>query len=225
VAKHGGSGWLKRLFGGIQESEDEEEPTQNAEQPKETEPVVSVQPQQHPDEESLLLEVEGGAMTRVWQQWMGESSTPPQLSLTGRGQEKELPLSGEHAVSREKLRLRAQLEKDARERMRVIDSRREGEDLNAECRVYLSRFGMVAWVFVFPPVGVTGQFRMEDIGKALQAGGVTSGIDTAAILRIAQKKAVLRPDSCRLRYSAHRGHGWICGRALPQRVQAGDQGG
>jgi hypothetical protein len=137
-------------------------------------------------------------MLRVWQQWKGVTSAPPQLSLSGRGQQKQLPLSGNQAISREKLRLRAQLEKDARERMRVVDSRRPNQDLDGECRVYLSRFGMVAWVFVFPPVGETGQVRMEDVGKALQSAGVTSGIDTAAIMRLVQEKLYfdLIPIAC-----------------------------
>jgi hypothetical protein len=201
VGKLGGNGWLKKLFGGGQKSDEPEEAVLEKNQTEETPPVDPGQPkqsQQKPDEESELMEVEGGGMLRVWQLWKGEETPPPQLSLSGRGGHKPLPLTGNQAVSREKLRLRAQLEKDARERMRVVDARKADEDLDGECRVYLSRFGMVAWLFIFPPVGETGQVTMESVGRAIQAAGVTSGLDSAALLRVVGEKKYydLIPIAC-----------------------------
>jgi uncharacterized protein (DUF342 family) len=201
MAKLGGGGWLKKLFGGAQNSDHEtEEAVHDAGLSQTAEPAASAQLEQKPDEEeeSMTMEVEGGAMLRVWQLWQGEDSPPPRLSLMGRGQQKDLPLSGNNAVSREKLRLRAQLEKDARERMRVVDARKPDQDLDGQCRVSLSRFGMVAWIFVFPPVGETGQVIMESLAKALQSSGVTSGIDTAALLRLVSEKKYfdLIPVAC-----------------------------
>jgi hypothetical protein len=185
-----GSPWFKKLFNGLRDPEEAKDESQEVEQPQEAKPVVPTQ--SSPQVEDVMqLDMDGGAMLRVWQQWKGEGTVPPPLSLVGRSHPVEsLPLNGgSQAISREKLRLKTQLEKDARDRFRQIEQCGPDQSLDAECRIYLSRFGMVAWAFLFPPVGEAGKLRMDIIGKALQASGVTSGIDSGVVLRLAQEKA------------------------------------
>jgi hypothetical protein len=198
VAKLGGHGWLKKLFVGKQDEEEEEETQQSEKQPEEQSSAVSVQTQQTVDDEENRLEIENGSLLRLWRQWKKDDlSTPPPLSLTGGDPKLQLPLSGNQAISREKLRLKAQLEKDARERLRVMETDGPDKDRDAECRVYQSRYGMVAWVFIFPPVG-GGKLHMDAVGKALQTSGVTSGIDSSMVLRLVQEEAFFQliPIAC-----------------------------
>jgi uncharacterized protein (DUF342 family) len=46
---------------------------------------------------------------------------------------------------------------------------------------------MVAWIFIFPPVGESGKLKIEDVGKALQKSGVTAGVDSNIIVQLTQQ--------------------------------------
>lgn len=128
-----------------------------------------------------------GALLHVWERWAGRS-IPPILSLTGDDDGRILPLS-EQELPRERVRLKAQLEKDAKKRIRALDEneKKGGGPLDAQCQVYVSRYGMVAWAFVFPPSSPEGKLRADSIGKALQDANITSGIDSTAVVRLFQE--------------------------------------
>jgi hypothetical protein len=161
-------------------------------------PEASTVPSVSAEEDEMRLELEGTALLQLWHRWKGDIAPLPPTSLTGGRTDKTLPLMGDQAVSREKLRLRAQLEADAKSRVQELEKleRDKGEsseeerqvDLGAACYVYLSRYKMVAWVFLFPPVGQGEGLQIDRIGEQLQASGVTSGVDSAAILHLVQEE-------------------------------------
>jgi len=121
---------------------------------------------------AYLPEVKG-SLLKVWELW-SQTSVPPLLSLSipNNGQSsEELAL----VLERERLRLAVQLEQDAKKRLKLIEKGKELQNfsLNSSCRAYISRDGMYAWVFFFPPYGPEGKFEAGALGKALQdAGGL-----------------------------------------------------
>jgi uncharacterized protein (DUF342 family) len=199
-----GTPWLQKLIGGLRgehkQPDDEEPRTQQTT----TTTAQTAAPSAGDDEAALEIEIENGALLQVWRHWKGEFVPPPVLSLTGDHNKNDLPLEGNQAIMRERLRLRSQLEQDAKKRMLQIEKLKVDEEtgqedaLDAACQVYMSRYGMVAWVFIFPPCG-EGTMHMDDVGKALTESGVISGIDSAAILRLTKKESAyfhLIPIAC-----------------------------
>jgi uncharacterized protein (DUF342 family) len=95
-------------------------------------------------------------------------------------------LLGGQTLSGEKIRLKAQLDKDAERRLKLIaeNDKLENSVLDASCGVYQSRYGMIAWVFIFPPSAPGGKLQFDDVGRSLQLSGVTTGIDSNAIVQL-----------------------------------------
>jgi uncharacterized protein (DUF342 family) len=57
---------------------------------------------------------------------------------------------------------------------------------------------MVAWMFVFPPVGQEGKLQFKDLAQQMTENGVTSGIDSAAVLQLVQDQTYFQlvPIAC-----------------------------
>lgn len=151
---------------------------------------------EEPAEPSLFDEMDAGgelpplkgSILQLWRRWANIAPAPT-LSLTARLLPNQMVVD-KTQLEREVLRISVQLEQEAKRRLKVMEDAavKEITSLNAQCSVYLSRDRLIAWIFIFPPVGEEGTLMMEDIGKTLQANNVTSGIDTDAILRLVQDK-------------------------------------
>ena len=157
-------------------------------------PITEADPERvkMPEQPVGVLPPMKGALLQLWHRWAGETM-PPELSLIGTLDERQIHLD-KIQLEREALRLAVQLEKDARKRVQEIEAaeQRETMPLNARCHVYISRDKMLAWLFLFPPVGEEGTLLMEDIGGALQNYKVTSGIDSSMVVRAFQEKSYFR---------------------------------
>ena len=129
-----------------------------------------------------------GSLLQVWQKWAGDMLTPS-LSLI-RGLSDEEVIFDKHQLEREAVRISLHLEQAARKRMTDIDKAAQKEDgkLDAVAQVFVSQDKMMAWLFVFPPFGNDGVFKMETIGSALQSAKVTAGIDQSMIIRVFDQK-------------------------------------
>lgn len=127
------------------------------------------------------------ALRQVWKLWGGNES-PPTLSLTEGLDVSRIKLDHQQ-LKRESGRIAALLEKDAKLRLREIEQAqvKELDGVDAQCEVYLSWDRMIAWLFVFPPVGRSGENLMGRVGRALQERNVVSGIDTEAMVRVSQQ--------------------------------------
>lgn len=127
-----------------------------------------------------------GALLEIWHIWSGDYSPPTLSMITGKSAE-ELHLD-QQEMDRERVRLTVQLEQDAKKRLANVERAAEsGQSLNAFCQIYLSKDKMVAWSFIFPPVGPDGKMNGESVGKALAQSGVTTGIDSGAMVAIFQE--------------------------------------
>lgn len=158
-----------------------------------------------------------GALLQLWRVWANRAA-PPTLNLAGDLAAEELVLDNAQ-LDREALRLSVQLENDAKRRVKKIEDARlrmvlaqqqaearrnesgaEGDnpeeaeptlDMDAECKLYVSRDKMLAWFFLFPPLG-EGKLPVEEMGKLLRDGGIITGVRTEVMLRIAQDRPYFR---------------------------------
>ncbi|WP_297719242.1 FapA family protein [Intestinimonas sp.] len=127
-----------------------------------------------------------GALLEVWNHWSGDYSPPEVSMITGKTME-DLH-TDEQMLERERVRLSLQLEQDAKKRLAMVEcAEASGQSLNAFCQVYLARSKMLAWSFIFPPAGPEGKMLGESVGKALAQSGVTTGIDSGAVVSIFQE--------------------------------------
>ena len=136
-------------------------------------------------ESAVYVQIEA-TLRQLWKMW-GGNELPPALSLTEGLDESRIKLDYQQ-LKRESERIAALLEKDAKLRLREIEQAqvKELDGVAAQCSVYLSWDRMIAWLFVFPPVGQGGGNLMERVGKALQERKVVNGINAEAMVRIAQ---------------------------------------
>ncbi len=131
----------------------------------------------------LSLQLEQDAKKRLA---MVEYSPPEVSMITGKTME-DLH-TDEQMLERERVRLSLQLEQDAKKRLAMVEcAEASGQSLNAFCQVYLARSKMLAWSFIFPPAGPEGKMLGESVGKALAQSGVTTGIDSGAVVSIFQE--------------------------------------
>ncbi len=135
-------------------------------------------------EDFLLPEMQGN-MLALWRRWAGDQ-LPPILSLTGKMEPEKLPLD-ESELEREKVRLTAKLCQDAQSRVEMLQNlERTGAELKsgAKCCCYVSENQMIAWLFIFPPVGSGEKLTSEKIGSALEAGSVKNGIEVKTVVAV-----------------------------------------
>lgn len=158
----------------------------------------------------------GSLLAQAWEKWRGDSQ-PLVLSLLGNGTGCSLQMEPAVLAS-EADRLSAQLEKDAEHYLRTWEKRqaetqRQEEAESSEeaapreesepeeagiCRIYISDDGMAAWMFLFPPFPPQEKVEREEITRSMEDGGVTTGIDAAAVdyLCLEQPYFELVPFAC-----------------------------
>ena len=96
----------------------------------------------------------------------------------------------------ERVRLTAQLEKDAKKRLEELRRAREGENgersLDAVCHIYVSKDKLVAWCFAFPPYAGGEEMGSGMLAGALEKAGVKTGIDPQSMVEIFRQVQYLR---------------------------------
>ena len=132
----------------------------------------------------------------------------------------------EKMLERERVRLSLQLEQDAKKRLAMVErAEASGQSLNAFCQIYLSRSKMLAWSFIFPPAGPEGKMLGESVGKALAQSGVTTGIDSGAVVSIFQEPMYFKLIPIAIGTPPVEGEGWKChGTFSPHTCQRGKGG-
>ena len=139
--------------------------------------------------ESGALPDLSGALLAVYRVW-DEFAPPCELSLT-EGLTAECFLLDPKELQRESTRIGILLEQDAKKRLKAIEARKQEEEpqpMDAEPHVYLSKDKMLAWLFIFPPVGEGGKLTLESISNALRDQNVVSGLDSGAMVRAFEEK-------------------------------------
>lgn len=176
---------LGKLFRGLKEPQND----LKAEAEKNPE-IPTTSPQEEILEEDEPIDVTFPAfkdeLLEVWRQWAGDA-VPPALSMMG-SEQVQLPLD-KAAMEQEKLRLLVRIEQSAKRRaqkIRTMDKNEEEAKLDAECECYLSKDKMVAWAFMFPPVGQGQELSPSALGKAMEQEGITTGILPQAITKVAK---------------------------------------
>lgn len=195
---------------------DQEEPRDKAaEEVLTTEEIqAEAAPQAQPQDKGRPLK---GSMLQLWGKWAGKRPAP-MLSLTAGIPEgtvrldrqeleresvrvmvqleqeakkrlKELGDAEEKAekAARELAEKRAKARAEGREEPPESMEEQIAVNVNATCSVCVSRDKMICWAFLFPPVG-GGTLPADIVGKAISGAGVTSGIQTEALLRLVMEK-------------------------------------
>lgn len=129
-----------------------------------------------------------GSLLKLWRIWAGDE-LHPSLSLTADLDTERIQIDSDQ-LELEVERAAAQLEQAAQKRLQCVENmEKEGAAvLDAQCCIYVSRDKMLAWAFLFPPVGEQGTFGVGEIGRTMQTCHVTSGIDANILVRIMQEK-------------------------------------
>lgn len=146
-------------------------------------PEQAAPPEPAPD--SYEIPVAGGALLSVWERRQGSGA--PLVSLQG-AEGHALPFDTQTAAA-ECQRLGARLEQDAQKRLRALEeAAAAGEVLPAECCAYVSRDGMAAWLFLFPPSDGAAELHFDVIADAMRDAGITTGIDSTAVTRLFEQR-------------------------------------
>ena len=173
------SGWFNRI--------DRKQPKAaetESQEPEGTPEEVAAVAQEPVEPEYDRINVTEGALLEVWKRW-SKDAEPPVLSLKWDG----IPLPiDEHRLVREQHRLIMELERDARKYLDLVCVGDEaiGPAVAPNCKVYLAENRLVAWCFVFPPSNSEEKLTFDQIGKAMQNSGITTGIDSNAIVHLYQ---------------------------------------
>ncbi len=179
---------FKAVFGKRKEPEaeaEEQEPIKPA-----AELVIEEVPPEPMDwKESGRLPPVEGSLQKLWQMWAGDAMRPS-LSLATHLEEKNVELDAE-TLEQEAGRMMLQLEQEAEKRIKLLEGmvrQEKPESLPAQTVLYVSRDRMLAWAFLFPPVGEGSDVQADEIGRAMQKSKVLSGIDTGTVVRLMQEK-------------------------------------
>ena len=185
-SKKGFKAVLKSVFGRNKELQTEPEELQEHTAQEE---IVQETCEPIGQKESGRLPPMEGNLLALWRRWAGEE-LHPSLLLTKNLDPERIQLDPEQ-MEWEAEKAAVKLEQDARQRLRRIEDAEKKDEpitLDAQCSIYISRNKMVAWAFLFPPVGEGGNFGASEIGKAMQDNHITSGIDAQMLVQIMQKK-------------------------------------
>lgn len=175
------SGWFNRM-----DRKQSNDPKSESQEQGEMRAAADVA--QEPIEEPQYdqIAVIEGALLEVWKRW-SKDSEPPVLSMTWN----EIPLPmDDHGLLRNHHRLIAAMEQDAKKYldMAYVGDEVIGPSIAPSCKIYLSEDRMVAWAFVFPPSNSEEKLTFDQIGKAMQNSGITTGIDSNAIVHLFQNQ-------------------------------------
>ena len=144
--------------------------------------------------ETQYLEMHG-SLLELWKEFSDGELTPPRVRLLDEEKAEMLHLTGKK-LEFERVRLTAQLEKDAKKRLEELRRAREGENgerpLDAVCHVYVSKDKLVAWCFAFPPYAGGEEMDSAMLACALEKAGVKTGIDPQSMVEIFRQVRYLR---------------------------------
>lgn len=144
--------------------------------------------------ETQYLEMHG-SLLELWKEFSDGELTPPRVRLLDEEKTEMLHLTGKK-LEFERVRLTAQLEKDAKKRLEELRRAREGENgersLDAVCHVYVSKDKLVAWCFAFPPYAGGEEMSSAMLACALEKAGVKTGIDPQSMVEIFRQVRYLR---------------------------------
>lgn len=136
-----------------------------------------------------------GSLLELWKEFSDGELTPPRVRLLDEEKTEMLHLTGKK-LEFERVRLTAQLEKDAKKRLEELRRAREGENgerpLDAVCHVYVSKDKLVAWCFAFPPYAGGEEMNSAMLACALEKAGVKTGIDPQSMVEIFRQVRYLR---------------------------------
>lgn len=136
-----------------------------------------------------------GSLLELWKEFSDGALTPPRVRLLDEEKAEMLHLTGKK-LEFERVRLTAQLEKDAKKRLEELRRAREGENgerpLDAVCHVYVSKDKLVAWCFAFPPYAGGEEMGSAMLACALEKAGVNTGIDPQSMVEIFRQVRYLR---------------------------------
>ena len=136
-----------------------------------------------------------GSLLELWKEFSDGELTPPRVRLLDEEKTEMLHLTGKK-LEFERVRLTAQLEKDAKKRLEELRRAREGENgersLDAVCHVYVSKDKLVAWCFAFPPYAGGEEMGSAMLACALEKAGVKTGIDPQSMVEIFRQVRYLR---------------------------------
>ena len=136
-----------------------------------------------------------GSLLELWKEFSDGELTPPRVRLLDEEKAEMLHLTGKK-LEFERVRLTAQLEKDAKKRLEELRRAREGENgerpLDAVCHVYVSKDKLVAWCFAFPPYAGGEEMNSAMLACALEKAGVNTGIDPQSMVEIFRQVRYLR---------------------------------
>lgn len=203
--------WFQKLFQGKKEPSRKAPETEEEVQHK---PSPAADVRKEPDWAALdRLPDLKDSMLRVWQKYSGPVMPAPRMSLLGDIRPEQLQWD-ERTMEKARERLVSQMEQEAKKRLKAIEmvekqaeeaeqrrqaeGKKEGEEepivasLDASCVVMVSADKMVAWAMVFPPMG-KGILGAQTVGTAMTTAGITTGVDSEAIVRIFQEKPYFRP--------------------------------
>lgn len=152
-----------------------------------TEPVPQPEPEErvtggiYPPPNTRLMD--------LWREWQAGQQAPkrwPKLHLADEASAPPLDLE---QLSSESKRCTIRLLTAANEHYRTSHME-DGKKLqsNAKPILYLTQNRMAAWIMVFPPVGGGKPVEMQELWELLDAYMVISGVDSAALRRIADEK-------------------------------------
>ena len=131
-----------------------------------------------------------GSLLELWKEFSDGELTPPRVRLLDEEKAEMLHLTGKK-LEFERVRLTAQLEKDAKKRLEELRRAREGENgerpLDAVCHVYVSKDKLVAWCFAFPPYAGGEEMNSAMLACALEKAGVNTGIDPQSMVEICRQ--------------------------------------
>lgn len=170
-----------------------EEVPEEAAPPPEEQPEFQ-QPQASPTADPFLMELPAEhAVHKLYSLWREQAGWQPRphFSLTGEEGEQLLP---ESAAARELTRLKLSVNASANKRLNLLlpPKGREEEppvpNLDAQVEVFVTTDAMLAWVYVYPPVGEGRNLDREMLRAALEEAKVVFGIDETLGDTLPQKR-------------------------------------
>ena len=124
-----------------------------------------------------------------WQRVAGQPETEAKLVMEKTGIV-PVPMSDKE-LEEEKQRLASKLLTEAKKRYRFSHPQNTEAplDMDADAIVYVSKNGLGAWLFIFPPVGEGNDISFENIQEAVFSETVTYGVDVEKLLNISQQQS------------------------------------
>lgn len=172
-------------FGKFFRGQQKDEP-QEQEVVKQPEQVEVKEEKMAPDIPSLEVKDD---LYILWQKWRPHT-IPPRLKISGDRPLADMLLNIPE-LERERLRISLKMNQEAKKRVRDIqnmEAKGEVASLPAECRCYVSRDKLLAWLFVYPPVGDGEKLSAAAAGKVMQENHIVNGMDFSAAVSVAKEE-------------------------------------